>query len=377
MKKVFLGLLCVAAAVSCKKTVESGDTPTAEEFSSEVISLSVGSPRISRAGNEGVRSTLFETGDQIGVTAVYQDVATDVDWSKDTCFDNRPALFALNTTDASPVSQFHWGIDGSGGTANNRYYPGAKKKIYIFAYYPFSKSTANYVAPDKTAATGPQLKVTLTEGAIAGETTDVNLKQADVLYYTSGDPTASPVAKADPFSSDSKMGTMLFRHGLAQLQFLLKRPTGSTACKFVKLVFKTAKSGTMDIATGVFTYDAAATYKDATYTITPKTGDNVVIPDITGGGTALDVLKGKPLMIFPLSLVDAKKGSLVLTVDFAKDGETADTKDITVDLTTLTDPLEAGKLNTYTLSVNFHLIELQATIKPWDTAGTNNNLDAE
>lgn len=378
MKKVFLLALSLTTAMSCKTAVTPGITP--DEANAELIALSVGS--ISRAGNEGVRDILFATGDQIGVIGVNPDdqaTPTKPQWP-DTCFDNRPALWLENSPTESPTfSHFVWGPAGEGGIMHNQYYPGSKKKLYIYAYYPYSGT--NYVKPtDTPSADGPKLKVALSDGAIAGTDDDVNKKQADVLYYISGNP-APPSTTPTTFSSESKMVSMTFQHALAQLRFVLKRPAGAAAGKFVKLVFKTAKNATMDIATGAFTYDGSATYKDASYTITPKEGDAVDIPEDDGSVTpfvGLDILKNTPLMIFPLSLDNAKLGELVLTVDFSKTVGSPDTKDITVDLGNLKDALVAGSLNTYTLSVNYHVIELKASITAWDTAnGSNNDLDAE
>lgn len=377
MNRFFLSALVLAAAISCKTQVAPVD-PNINEPSDDLISLSVGSA--SRAGNQGVRDTLFDAGDQIGVSATNPDdqtTPTAPSWAiVDTCFDNRPALWVNNTPTVNPTfSHFAWGAAGEGGIAHNQYYPGSQKKLYIFAYYPYS--TTNYIAPNGTS--GPKLKVDLTDGVIDGQATDVNLTQADVLYYISGNP-VDPT-KPTTFSSAAKMASMNFNHALAQLRFVLKRSAGAQAGKFVKLVFKTAKSATLDLTTGTFTYDPGATYLDATYTITPKTGDVVDIPEddgtvipFTGG---LDVLNAKPLMILPLTLSDAQKGELVLTVDFSTTN-TPDVKEIPVLLPNLTKGLTAGKLNTYNLSVGYHLIELKASITAWDTVnGSENDLDAE
>lgn len=373
MNRFFLSALVLAAAISCKTEVAPID-PNINEPSDDLISLSVGSA--SRAGNQGVRNLLFEASDQIGVSAANPSTATPAapDWAS-TYFDNRPALWLNNTPDPNPTfSHFVWGPAGEGGMIHNQYYPGSKKDIFIFAYYPYSAT--QYTAP--TTTEGPKLMVDLSDGVIDGQATDVNLVQADVLYYISGNPTP-PSTTPTTFSSANKMVSMNFNHALAQLRFVLKRRAGASAGKFVKLVFKTAKSATLDIATGAFAYDPAATYKDAVYTITPKEGDLVDIPEDDGQTTfaGLDILKATPLMIFPLTLDNAKLGELVLTVDFSKTVGTPDTKDITVDLTKLVDPLKAGSLNTYTLSVNYDEIELKASITAWDTNGSNNDLDAE
>lgn len=375
MNKFLLLALSAAAVVSCKKNPVASD-PTIDP-SNDLISLAVGSA--SKAGNQGVRSELFESGDQIGVLAAFSDNATAPstpapDWNTALYFDNKPATWLSNSTGQTPdLSSFGWGPAGEGGTAHNQYYPSKVRGIFIYAYYPYSAT--KYTAPDGTGSM-PLLPVTLSDGPIKGDAADANLVQADVLYYTSGNDGSS--STLTPFSSASKMGTMNFEHALAQLRFMIKRPSGAAKGKVVKLEFKTVKEATMDITTGDFDYTNVAAYDDAVYTIEPPVGTDWEVPedDATPTFEALDILDKKPLMIFPLALADAKKGSLVLTVDFSTT-TTPDTKEITVDLATLQKALEKGKLNTYTLSVGFHEIELKASISAWDQNGSDNDLDAE
>lgn len=385
MKNLLLLALGAAAVMSCKTQVGSD----LDESNDNLISLSTGSA--SRASNQGIRAGLFEDEDQIGVVAVFEDASNPntPGWDAPAAgpgtpttgvyFDNKPAQRVSDGPTGTPTySIFGWGPAAEGGTAHNQYYPSGKKEIYIYAYYPYS--TTDYVSP--TTGVGPKLNVTLTDGEIknisATPETDANKVQADVLYYISGNDGTTPPS-LEKYKSDSRMGTMTFEHALAQLTFKIKRPLNAKEGKVTKLVFKTAKTAALDLATGVFDFTNTTDFKDAVYTITPADPNDWVLAEDDGNpGFGTDILGGTPLMILPLDDTNAKLGELVLEVDFAQSGATApETKTISVPLSGLTNALKAGHLSTYIISVTLHDIKLEASITPWGTGGSDNDLEAE
>lgn len=381
MKRVFILALSVASLVACKKNVEPTIDNGKNEKSDVMISLSSLAPA-SRAANEGVREDLFETGDQIGVIAVHSDDAAGPtppeapNWAEAVYFDNKPAMFTAEKVEEPAlnpkVSLFEWGATGEGGLVANQYYPAKKGKIFLFAYYPYS--TTNYVAPDGASST-PMLNIELSDGTIAGVTVeaenaevDANLRQADVMYYGAAASISSIAPNATPLA---------FQHGLAQLNFMVKLAAGASPCKLTKIEFKTVKTGVMDITTGGFTYETTTTdyEKAAVYTITPKT----VISIPKDSEPAYNILaenEGTPLMIFPLDAATIQKGELIVTCDFSATS-TPDEKELNVSLASVTNSFVQGKLNVFNISVSLSMIKLEATIAPWDPAGSIETLPAE
>ncbi|MEG0601460.1 MAG: fimbrillin family protein [Mucinivorans sp.] len=379
MKKVVLIALTVLTVVACKKSVTTVlDTGTVP------ISLSAGAP-ISKVPNMGVRSKLFELSDQIGVVAALSDnaamPATEApDWTKAVYFDNSASCCMSNTSSAPEVSKFSWGEAGAATIAESEFYPSKDGKIFLFAYSPYSIAKADpakigYIAPDGTSSK-PSLAIDLKDGKVEGEpTTDASALQPDVLWY----------AGTTPVSSSVPTTCLNFNHALAQLQFKVYRSEGSSSCKLVSIVFKTVKSGTMDITTGAFTYPTETGYETAAvYTITPKTGlTSTEIPALktTDVATqAFDVLKANgcsPLMILPLDMATAQKGYLEVTCDYAGTGAAPSTQTFKCDLSTLGAGHVAGKLNTFNIKVSLTGIAIEATIAEWATDGTSSDLETE
>lgn len=391
MKKVLLLTLTILVAVACKKSVGSGDEIPGQQES--LIALSSAVPS-GRAANQGIREGLFQAGDQIGVIAAYSDGVTTPGtaapiWTwgesdaKKLYFDNKPAMFSaakdMSGTASTTVSVFGWGADGQGGLTANQYYPSKNAAIFLYAYYPYADGAAApalYTTPTGDGTSRPSLNVMLKDGEINGNVaTDVNMLQSDVLWY----------AGATGVSSNLPTSELAFKHGLAQLQFLVKRSEISTACKLTKIVFKTVKEGTLDITTGLFTYPTTTSgYETAAiYTITPKAGiDNSVPVSTASDPKSLNLLTangGTPLMILPLDLATAQKGFLEVTCDYSTNPDNPQLTVFPVPLTVLSNAngLEQGKLNTYSISVSKTEIKLEATITPWDQNGNTSDLETE
>lgn len=392
MKRILLCALSLflLATVGCKKSI----TPTPEpqsDPSDAMIYLGVAGPATTRVGNEGVRDTVFTTGDQIGVIAAYSTTTNPTtptnlpDWAKKLYFDNSPACFVKNApVDYDPVvsfkdnrSYFGWGLAAEGTLANNKYYPSQDKPIMIYAYYPYTASTTSYIKPDGTS-TKPLLNVTVNTDVVKLGATNAgaNVKQADVLWFAS----AKEVKRTDTLK------TMHFKHALSQLTFRFKRYVGSSPAYVDSIIFCTAKTAQMDLTAGTFAFTlAAADTIAAKYVILPeKTKRAVPIvveqPDKADETGLLDIFDGvSPLMILPLTEQIARGATLRVVINTSIDGNGTEKDQIsmTVPLTKLTMPFEAGKKSVFNILVTQSGIGLEAEIEPWGLDGTSSELETE
>lgn len=378
MKTKLLILLVVASmlSVGCQRVI---DQPSIVADGEQVIALSSGVAQ-ARAANAGNRLK-FEEGDQIGVISMFAHWDTKApQWDSLCHFENAPAAFVSNSETAPVITNFGWGLTGEGGREWNRYYPSRTRGIYVYAYYPYEPlgDATNYVASNPAAATDaerqPKLNVTLVNGPIIGGGDDAVLKtQPDILHYAG--------VQMTPVSSADLLPELKFKHTLAQLAIRVKRPAGSSTCKFVRLTMKTAAKATLNLADGTYTLDApladSSNRQDAVYTITMADSCTRVIPEAIDPSCYLDILNSgrkddfNYLMILPLTAADAQYGEITLSCDFGL-GSTSDIRDFKIMTAGSMLDFKPGSLNTLTISVALHKIELTASIATW---GDGNHME--
>lgn len=390
MKKILLltAVLSAMAVTGCKKQITTPNVEPPVGSSDKMIYLGTVGPALGKAGNIGVRDSLFLEGDQIGVIAALS--TTNVaDWTKAAYFDNAPAIFSHNAdvnmevtpggdTYGDARSYFTWGPKGEGGLTWNRYYPAQDKPIMVYAYYPYS--TTNYIAPDGTA-TKPALNIALNTLPVRLSTpldSGANLKQSDVLWF----------ASAEEVNRTDTIQTMGFKHALSQLTFRFLRPAGSSQVYIDSVIFETLGGAVLDITTGDFTFPAKGTedpdevYTAAKYIITTDVNHRKVPvvsdPDVD---PMLDIFTNtSPLMIFPLTADDAKLGRLRIVYNISPAGDKKGeeyVKSSVISLTSLDKAFLAGKKNAFNISINNTEIKLEAKIAPWGQDGSESDLEAD
>lgn len=387
MKKILLltAVLSAMAVTGCKKQITTPNVEPPVGSSDKMIYLGTVGPALGKAGNIGVRDSLFEADDQIGVIAALS-TTNAADWTKTAYFDNAPALFSRTGSVEVPGggtpyddmrSYFVWGPAGEGGLTWNRYYPAQDKPIMIYAYSPYTKT--NYTAPDGTSSK-PMLNVTLNTLPIRLATpldSGANLKQADVLWYAS----LGEVKRTDTLQ------VMNFKHALSQLTFRFSRPAGSSPAHIDSVIFETLGEATMDITTGAFTFPAPdgntpdVLYTAAEYVITTNPNNRTVPVVVADTDPLLDIFTGtSPLMIFPLTATEAKLGKLRIVYNISPKGDQIGKdfmKSSEIKLDNLDKDFLAGKKNTFTISISATGINLEAKIDPWGKDGSNSDLEAE
>ncbi len=391
MKKIFvIPAITTIILASCQRELEFKPTEQGQEQNNE-ITLSVPGASLSKVANQGIRVTYFQTGDQISVTAINATETYDGSqsftnhWEQEPYFQNEAAAYQSNNATDLPsaggeISYFAWGNDGSGGV-NTQYYPSAGKYISLFAYYPHADVANGLKYTELNTAGGtdtekqPKLEIEIFDDNTVVE--DLTLlapyfAQPDVLYY----------ASTKSVNRENITPPLEFQHALAQIRFTVRLAEGASDKFFRKIIFKTVKNGTMNLATGGFEYDAIPEYTEAVFTITmPENAvSNGQLPKFDQN--PLDVVNPTDEsnfnypMILPLEANAIQNGVLELYLSDKIDTPIEEADIITVNLTNFSNNFEAGKQNTIALRVTGTEISLEATIADWGIGDTT-DLDAE
>lgn len=389
MKKLLLFAFAVVAIASCKRTVDvenpngGGSTETGD-----VIQLVSGTGGVAMTmadgdpiANQGVRK-FFILGDQIALYAAYvKDNAgtKEPDWAhtgtpaEDSVnqvgpyFQNMPAsCTTAGTVTDSPAevfaAKFGWGLTGTGGVGVDRTYPRNGRSLYVYGYYPYTKDSVTL-----DPAKGPLLKITLV--ALDTITEDAGHKQSDVLYTRGySKPVGSAPAALDTVSRNAQLDSLVFKHALAQVNFVVTRLNGAAESKLRRIEFSVPKAGVLNIMEGKVTVtDPTQESEWIKYVITDQVNEPILLDTES---TKLTVLKTNPLMILPLTAAEAKKCKLKLTVYYGSNPNPSldPTNEKTFIINLNSDAMKAfaqGKKNTLTMQMSETIVEIKASIEPW------------